>query len=155
MLENDACPSKFCTQTMNVKPLELAAEYNKPEIVDLLLANNELRENCKSYGALHWAITHKMFKVVKTFIEKGYDLNEYYYNKTPIGAALACGKNNSDDARMVKLLLNANADVLKKSKLCPTTYGRGEQTDLVNVARVYSNSKCLALVESAYHAATY
>ena len=95
-----------------------------------------------------------MFKVVDNFIEKGFDLNEYYFDKTPLGASLNCGKSKSGDARLVKRLLEAKADVLKLSKLSPTTYGRGELTELVKVAKAYSNSKCVALIEKAFHAAT-
>ena len=72
---------------------------------------------------------------------------------TPLGAALTCGKIKSGDARLVKRLLEANADVLKSSRLCRTTYGRGELTELVNVAKAYSNRKCVRLIEVAYHAA--
>ena len=74
-------------------------------------------------------------------------------NRTPLGAALTCGKIKSCDARFVKRLLEPNADVLKSSKLCRTTYGRGELTDLVNVAKAYSNRKCVTLIEAVYHAA--
>ena len=74
-------------------------------------------------------------------------------DKTPLGAALTCGKTNSGDSRLVKRLLEANADVLKTSKLCLTTFGCGELTDLRTVAKAYSNSRCVALIEAAYHAA--
>lgn len=74
-----------------------------------------------------------MLKVVTNFIEKGVDLNEYYMNKTPLGASLNCGKTKSGDARLVKRLLDAKADVLKRSKLCATIYGSGELVDLVIV----------------------
>jgi len=153
LLEHDACPTQCCTKTMIVKPLDLAAEENKPQIVDLLLANNSLSDDSKSYGGLHWAVTNRMFKVVNSFIEKGYDLDEYYMDKTPLGAALTCGKTNSGDIRLVKRLLEANADVLKTSKLYPTTLGCGELTDLLTVAKAYSNRKCVALIEAAYQAA--
>ena len=118
LLENDASPSKCCTQTLVVKPLKLAVEENKPEIVQILLETDELRDESRSHGALHWAIHHQMFEVVKSFIEKGYDLNEYFMDKTPLGASLNCWKARSGDARLVKRLLDANADVRKQSKIC-------------------------------------
>ena len=69
----------------------MAAEENKPEITKIHLANADVTDDCKSSGALYWAITNQMFRIVKSFIEKGYDLNEYYINRTPFGAALTCG----------------------------------------------------------------
>ena len=56
----------------------MAAEENKPEITKLLLENADLTNDCKSSVALHWAIANQMFRLVKSFIEKGYDQNEYY-----------------------------------------------------------------------------
>ena len=153
LLENNASPSKYCTRTTIVKPLDLAADGNKSEIVELLLESDALRVDCKSYGALHLAITNRMFKVVKSFIKKGYDLNEYYFKQSRLGASLTCGMAKSGDARLVKLLLNANADVLKPSKLCLTAYGRGELINLVSVAKAYSNATCVSLLEAAYNAA--
>ena len=55
----------------------MAAEENKPEITKIHLANADVTDDCKSSGALYWAITNQMFRIVKSFIEKGYDLNEY------------------------------------------------------------------------------
>ena len=91
LLKNCASPSKRCTQCLILTPLPMAAEENKPEITKILLANDDVTDDCKSSGALHWAITNQMFRIVKSFIEKGYDLNEYYINRTPFGAALTCG----------------------------------------------------------------
>ena len=153
LLENDASPSKRCTRTLNLRPLYLAAEDNRPEIVKILLESLDLREDGKSYGALHWAVNNKMFKVVGSFIDKGYDINEYYLDQTPLGASVTCGKTSSGDARLVKRLLDASADVLKSTKLCSWTYARGELRDLVTVAKAYSNRRCIARVEAAYHAA--
>ena len=153
LLKNNASPSQYCTKTTIVKPLDLAAYCNKPQIVQILLENNGMGNDCKSYGALHLAIRNRMFTVVKSFIKEGYNLNESYFNQTPLGASLTCGKTKSGDVRLVKLLLDANADVLKPSKLCRTTYGRGELTDLVSVAETYSNAKCVSLLQAAYNAA--
>ena len=153
LLERNANPTQCCTETLIVKPLDLAAAEKKPEIVHLLLAHNDLQDQSKSRGALHWAVSNKMFKVVQSFIEKGYDLDEYYMEKTPLGAALTCGKTNTGDARLVKQLFNAKADILKPSKLCVTTFGDGKLTDLLTVAKAYSNSKCLKLLKAAYVAA--
>ena len=153
LLGKNASPSQRCTRTLIVKPLDLAAEDNKPEIVEILLENEDFSIGSKSCGGLHFAIHNRKFKVVMSFIEKGFDLNEYYMDNTPLGSSLKCGKTKSGDVRLVKRLLDANADVLKKSKLSPTTYGPGELTDLVKVAKAYSNSKCVALIEAAYHAA--
>ena len=77
LLKNRASPSKRCTRSLILTPLNMAAEENKPEITELLLEHADLTDDCKSSGALHWAITNQMFRVVKSFIEKGYDLNEY------------------------------------------------------------------------------
>ena len=134
--------------------MDLAAEDNKPEIVQILLETDDLRDESRSHGALHYAIHHQMFEVVKSSIEKGYDLNEYFMDKTPLGASLNCAKARSGDARLVKRLLDAKADMRKQSKLCITIYGDGERTELVNVARAYSNSKCVALIDKAYHTRT-
>ena len=153
LLEKNASPSKRCTRTLNVKPLFLAAEDNNSEIVKVLLEMHDLRKDGKTYGALHWAINNQMFKVVRSFIDKGSDVNEYYLNQTPLGASLTCGKTESGDARLVKCLLKANADVLQSSKMSFWTYGRGELTDLVKVAKAYSNRRCVAVIEAAYHAA--
>lgn len=153
LLENDASPSKRCNQNRTVRPLDLAAQQNKSEILKLLLESHDPGKDGLSYGALHCAINNLMFKEVKIFIQKGYDLNEYYLNQTPLGASLTCGKTKSGDARLVKLLLNANADVWKSSKLCYSTYGRGELTELVKVAKAFSNRRCVALFEAAYNAA--
>ena len=153
LLENNASPSKYCTRSMIIKPLDLAADGNKAEIVQMLLESDGLKDVCKSNGALHLAITNRMFDVVKSFIQKGYDLNESYLNQTPLGASLTCGKSKSGDVRLVKLLLEANADVLKPSKHCLTAYGRGEMTDLVRVVKASSNTKCVAVMEAGYNAA--
>ena len=80
LLEHDACPSKRCTKSLIVKPLDLAAEENKPEIVHMLLASNDLSNSSKSDGALHFALNHRMFKVVTSFIEKGYECVLYGQN---------------------------------------------------------------------------
>ena len=153
LLENNASPSKRCTRSFITEPLCLAAEDNKPEIVKILLENHDLRKGGKSYGALQWAINNLMFDVVKSFIEKGYDLNEYYMDQTPLGASLTCGKRKSGDARLVKRLLNAKADVLQPSKLCLLTYGRGQLTDLLKIAKAFSNNRCVTLIQAAYNAA--
>jgi len=153
LLEEKASPSQYCTQTLIVKPLDLAADENKSELVQILLESDGLRGDCKSRGALHLSIKNRMFKVIKGFLTKGYDLNESYLNQTPLGASLTCRKTKSGDARLVKLLLDANADVLKPSKLSHSAFGRGELTELVGIARAYSNAKCVLLIEAAYNAA--
>ena len=136
------------------RPLALAAWDNKPELVEILLKNGGLGENGESYGGFHGAIKHKMFKLVRRFIEKGCDLNEDYFNVTPLGTSLTCGKTNSGDARLVKLLLQAKADVLRLTKMCMSPYDDGELTTMLNVARTHSNSTCTALIQLASNSAS-
>ena len=94
-----------------------------------------------------------MFKVVGRFINKGCDLNERYIQFTPLGASLTCGNSKSGDARLVKRLLDAKADVLGITKMCSSPYHQGKLTKVVDVARRYSNSRCVALIEVAYYSA--
>ena len=133
--------------------MAVAAWDNKPEIVNILIDNGGLGENGAAYGALHGAITHRMFKAVERLINEGCDVNESYINVTPLGTSLTCGKNKSGDARLVKRLLNAKADILGITKLCWSPYYKGKMTEVVNVARTYSNSRCVELIEVAYYSA--
>ena len=98
LLETDASPSQRCNRNLIVRPLDIAAEHNKSDILKLLLESHDPGKDGLSYGALHCAINNLMFKEVKIFIQKGYDLNEYYLNQTPLGASLICGKSKSGDA---------------------------------------------------------
>ena len=138
---------------MIYRPLALAAWENKPEVVQILLESGGVDENGVSYGGFHGAIKHRMLKAVRRFLRKECDLNEYYLNVTPLGASLTCGKNKSGDARLVKLLLTAKADVLKLTKMCSLHYTNGNLTNVVNLARKYSNRKCVRLIEVAYNLA--
>ena len=90
---------------------------------------------------------------MERFIYEGCDLNEGYLGVTPLGASLTCGKSKSGDARLVKRLLKAKADVLGKTKMCSSPYDGGKLTDVVTVARMFSNSRCVALVEAAFYSA--
>ena len=136
------------------RPLALAACGNKPELVEILLKNCGLGENGESYGGFHGAIKHKMFKLVRMFLERRCDLNEDYFNVTPLGACLTCRKNKSGDVRIVRLLLDAKADVLRLSKMCTSPYDEGELTTMLNVARAHSNSMCTALIQLASQSAS-
>lgn len=154
LLEKKASPTVRCTRSMVYRPLDLAAWDNKPVIVQILLESGGLGGNGESYGGLHGAIKHKMFKTIRRLLAKGCDVNENYLNVTPLGAALTCGKTKSGDARLVKLLLEAKADVLSLTKLCSSPYHGGKLTSLLNVASTYSNSKCAALLKVEYSSAT-
>ena len=154
LLEKKASPTMRCTGSSIDRPLALAAWDNKPEVVQILLESGGLGANGESYGGLHGAIEHKMFKTIRRFLMKGCDLNEKYLNVTPLGASLTCGKTKTGDARLVKLLLNAKADVLGLTKMCSSPYAGGKLSKVFNVARTYSNSKCTALIEVAYSSAS-
>ena len=136
------------------RPLALAAWENRPQITRLILKNGGLGANGQSYGVLHRAISHKMFKNVRRFLTKGCDVNEDYLNVTPLGASLTCGKSKSGDARLVKLLLDAKADVLGLTQMSLSPYHRGKLATVVDVASTYSNNRCTALIENAYNSAS-
>ena len=138
---------------MIYRPLALAAWGNKPELVQILLESGGVDENGGSYDGFHGAIKHRMFKAVRTFLRKECDLNEYYLNVTPLGASLTCGKSKSRDARLVKLSLTAKADVLKLTKMCSLHYKNCNLSNLLNLARTYSNRKCARLIEVVYNLA--
>jgi ankyrin repeat protein len=153
LLKKKASPTLRCMQSMIWRPLDLAAWDNKPDVVQILLESGGLRANGKSCGGLHGAIEHKMFKTIRKFIIKGCHVNEKYFDVTPLGASLTCGKSGSGDARVVKLVLDAKADVLALTKMCSSHYDEGKLTNVLELARTYSSSKCAALIEAAYSSA--
>ena len=70
LLEHDACPTQRCTRSLIVKPLDLAAEEKKAEIVQMLLANDNLLDDSNSYGALYWAVYNQNVQSCKAFHTK-------------------------------------------------------------------------------------
>ena len=136
------------------RPLALAAWDNRPEIVQVLLESGGMGANGKSYGGFHGAIKYKLFKAVRRFLVKGCDVNEEYLKVTPLGASVTCGKRKSGDVRIVKLLLDAKADIFGLTKMCSSPYYGGKLTHVLDVARTYSNNRCRDLIEFAYNSAS-
>ena len=115
LLELKASPTLRCTSTLVTTRLYDAAQLGKCEIAELLLEVSALPEGGFTNGALHGAIHNRMFKVVDILLSQGCQVNEYYLEQTPLGAALTCGKTNSGDVRLVARLLAAKADITKKT----------------------------------------
>ena len=149
VLEKSASPTRRCTSTMIYTPLYDAAWKGKSEIAQLLLENSALPEGGATGGALHGAIHNRMFKTIHMMLDRGCQVNEDYLGQTPLGAALTCGKSKSGDVRLVRILLSAKADVMKKTTMSDSPWfnvSMGTHTDL---ATKYSNRRCLALLNAA------
>lgn len=131
------------------RPLFEAAWDNKSKIVEHLLGCGALEKDCKTHGALHGMIYYKSFSAVKIFLQKGCLLNEYYGNTTPLGVALTCGKNNSGDARLVRRLLAAKADVTQVTKMSQSIYCKGDgMASPIDIAAKFSNKRCFELIQA-------
>ena len=120
----------------------------KSTIAQLLLDNSALPEGGTTHGALHGAIYNKMFKTIKIMLDRGCQVNEYYINQTPLGAALTCGPSRSGDVRLVRILLAAEADVQKTTKMRNSPFKRGSMVHPIILAKKYSNAKCQGLVKT-------
>ena len=55
-------------------------------------------------------------------LNHGCDVNETYLGQTPLGAALTCGKGKLGDVRLVRRLLEAKADMMKKTMMCNSPF---------------------------------
>ena len=132
-----------------ILPLEEAVWLGQEKIARLLLENGACKEQGWSFGALHGAIAKKMFALVKLLIDKGASLDSTYVGSTPLCAALTCGNKGTGDIRIVRLLLNAKADLKKKTAAPRYSTQKGLLTHL-EVAKRYSNPKCQALISEMY-----
>ena len=148
MLENKASPTLRCISTLICTPLYDAAWMGKSQIAELLLEKSALPEDGASGGALHGAIYNKMFKVIRIMLNQGCQVNEYYLDQTPLGAALTCGKKNSGDVRLVRRLLAAKADLMKKTKMSHSPFFKGRMVLHTHVAREYSSKRCRAVLKA-------
>ena len=148
ILELKASPTLRCSSTQICTPLYDATWLGKPKIAKLLLEKITFRKGGATFGALHGAIHNRLFSTVKIMIKMGSDVNECYLEQTPLGAALTCGKNKSGDVRIVRSLLLAKADVMKKTKMCYHPYFRGSKTSHIELARNYSNERCRTLLNT-------
>ena len=105
-------------------------------------------EGGKTLGALHGAIYNGMFKTIRIMINQGCQVNEYFLDQTPLGAALTCGKRKSGDVRLVRTLLSAKADIMKKTKMSNSPFLGGSMVHHSDLAKKYSNVRCRALLNS-------
>ena len=69
------------------------------------------------------------------------------YSKTPLTIALSCGKKQSGDVRLVRMLIKAKADVLKLTSATKALFKKGKQITHIDFARKYSNQKCIVAIE--------
>ena len=148
LLELKASPTLRCTSTLVTTPLYDAAQLGKCEIAELLLEVSALPEGGFTNGALHGAIHNRMFKVVDILLSQGCQVNEYYLEQTPLGAALTCGKTNSGDVRLVARLLAAKADITKKTLMSRSPFFHAPMTQPIDLATKYSNKKCQTLLKA-------
>ena len=98
MLEKKASPTHYCTKAP-VSPLNDAAWFGDSKAIALLLEYGALGTEKKGRGALHIAVHKKMFHSVKLLLERGCKINELYFKKTALTAALSCGR--AGDVRLV------------------------------------------------------
>ena len=148
ILELKASPTRKCSSTQICTPLYDAAWIGKPKIAQLLLEKSAMLEGGLTHGALHGVIHNKMYSTLKIMLNLGCDVNEYYLDQTPLGAALTCGKNKSGDSRLVRTLLLAEADLMKRTKMCNHPFFQGIMTNHKDLARKYSNKRCKALLKT-------
>ena len=132
-----------------VSPLEEAVWLGEQKISQLLLKNGAAKGDLWWYGALHGAIAWKMFALMRTLIKKGALVDSVYNRVTPLCAALTCGKKRTGDVRMVRMLLNAKADLHKKSS-DPRASNHSRKLTHLEIARKYSNENCVRLISANY-----
>ena len=148
ILKLKASPTRRCSSTQICTPLYDAAWIGKPKIAQLLLEKSAILEGGLTHGALHGVIHNKMYSTLKIMLNMGCDVNEYYLEQTPLGAALTCGNNKSGDVRLVRTLLSAKADIMKRTKMCYHPHFHGMMTNHKDLARKYSNKRCNALLNT-------
>ena len=128
-----------------VSPLEEAVWLGEEEISHILLKNGAAKGKLWWYGALHGAVAFKMFALVRVLIQKGAPLDYVYGGITPLCAALTCGKKRSGDVRMVRLLLEAKADLNKKTAF-PRPSNETRKLTLLEISKEYSNENCIRFI---------
>ena len=115
-----------------------------------LLVNYGAVQSGRTYGGLHGAIHKGLHKAVTCLIKNGCDVNEYFFDGTPLRAALTCGVRNSGDVRMVRKLLVAGANVRSTTAGGIDTFAPGLSTTHTQLAKKYSNVKCCKAITLAY-----
>ena len=88
-----------------------------------------------------------MFTLLRRLIKEGAPVDSVYARMTPLCAALTCAKKRSGDVRLVRLLLNAKADVNKK-KIGPRFSHQKRELTHLEVAKEYSNKNCLQSISA-------
>ena len=144
VIEKKACLTLRCMSTRICTPLYDAAWMGKSDIAQLLLEKSALPDGGTAGGALHGAIHNRMFKTIKMMLDRGCQVNEYYLEQTPLGAALTCGKMKTGDVRLVNTLLAAKADTTMKTKMCYLPWFQGIMVDHIGLAEKYSSQRCRA-----------
>lgn len=132
-----------------VLPLEEAVWLGEEKISNLLLESGAAKGDSWYFGALHGAIAKKMFALVRVLIKKGASIDSVYAGMTPLCAALTCGKKGTGDIRMVRLLMEAKADVNKKT-LGPRYSKQTQKLTHLEVAKQYSNENCVKIISEKY-----
>ena len=148
ILDRKASPTLPRTSTLICTPLYDASWYGKPKVAQLLLDKSALPDGGATNGAIHGAISNRMFKTIRVMLSRGCLVNEYYLHQTPLGAALTCGKRNMGDVRLVRILLAAKADIMKETKMCHSPFFTGSLVQPTHLARKYSNKRCRALLKT-------
>ena len=150
LLSMNASPCiKWKDKTDLVSPLEEAIWLGEQKISQLLLENGAAKGKLWCYGALHGAIAKKMIALVRLLIKKGALIDLVYAGMTPLCTALTCGMKGTGDVRMVRLIINAKADLYKKTS-GPRYSNQTRKFTHLEVAEKYSNKNCLKLVSASY-----
>ena len=136
--------------TIGSKPLDEAAWLGLSDILCCLLDHGAVGNGGYTFGALHGAIHKKLFSAVKKLILYRCNVNETYNGGTPLRAALTCGRSDSGDVRMVKILLLAKAQVdIKTVGGIDTFFPEYKKTSHLAIARKYSNANCIQAIEAS------
>ena len=88
-----------------------------------------------------------MFELMRVLIKKGASLDYVYSGITPLCAALTCGKKRAGDVRVVRLLLEAKADISMKT-LAPRPSNPTRKLTHLEIAKEYSNTNCIRLISA-------
>ena len=146
LLDKKASPTHYCTKA-RATPLNEAALLGDSIAITLLLDYGALRREKKGRGALHIAVHKKMFSSVKLLLERGCKVNELYFKKTPLTAALSCGKTG--DVRLVQILLRGKADVGIATTDTKGLFNMGNMTTHLAFSKKFSNKRCSAAIKNA------
>lgn len=115
-----------------------------------MLDHGAIGDGGYTFGALHGAIHKKLFPAIKKLIICKCNVNETYYGGTPLRAALTCGRSDSGDVRIVKLLLKAKSRVDIQTVGGIDTFSQDyKKTSHLEIARKYSNVKCIQAIDQA------